>query len=838
MKTRYLTLALFLLWSGQLLAQVEYVLNGSFENFTTCPTPAAGAVGVELASQGTLPYIYNPTLTTPDWFHRCMGGNTEGQVIDQPPRTGDGYGGFLQTDTYKAINEPNTTDFWKEYLQGYLSCPLQAGKTYTLSFWVKRVRKTKWASDRITMVVHQDQQLNQGGSLFATYLTLTPAQQATSIENPSGNLFTDEDNWVQVTGTIVANGGERYWTLGDFNPGPGSTGIFQTVCWLNCSSNSSYILIDDVSVTGPDYPCDPFALIENTTYSAGSNTNITVGEFIRSGYNVSNPSLNGNVLVEPSAQVDYIAGKYIDLEHGFSAESGAENHFQACVIPNVCESAPYVDVTLGPDIDVHCDDEPFLIGDDCSELTYQWYADPPVALNFLSDPTNCITEVDIPNDFWTSGYTTINYTLAVNEDFCDANFDDIVINLVPATPPNAEAGPDHHLNHYPDCLPYAQLGTPAQQGVSYSWSPTTGLDDPNLAQPTHTYDEWNPASYPIVFTVTATWDNGCGSATDQVVVDAAPHAYVYDVSTGYSNGSLLPMNVFGKVDDHWFYSMQGDGTVPFNSDLKIVDEIINDLANDGWASVYDDKSHWINPSGGIGMNLPDDPDYDYTFTRYFDVLDPSAMYDVKLQINHLAVDNACIIKVNGQQIFPTGQGSQQWPEPLPLNNSDAFDDFSIQYGQSLQPGLLVQGTNEVTVHIANHLKTFYDPESSSRIGLKMWADLVYKSCAGPMVKSHGSPGGDDGGERRNAMITSEGGTTAQLFPNPGRSIFYLVPGEFGETGYSVVVIDMLGNVVLSKSGLQEAQFQIDLADRAAGIYNVTLNTGDKTEILRLVKQSE
>ena len=836
MKTRYLTLALFLLWSGHLMAQVEYVLNGSFENFTTCPTGGITYRGVPLSSQGTLPYVFNPTIETPDWCHRCMGGDAEDKADDQPPRTGDGYVGFVHLDAYNAINDPNTTVFRKEYIQGYLQCPLQAGKTYTLSLWVKRHRGFKWATDHLTMVVHQNQQLTSNGPQggVGEYLTLTPAQQATSISNPVGNMFTDDDNWVQMTGTIVANGGERWWSIGHFEPNLGLVN-YQVVCWPGCETGT-YLLIDDVSVTGPGSGCDPFALIENTTYSAGSNTNITVGEFIRSGYNVSNPSLNGNVLVEPGAQVDYIAGKYIDLEHGFSAESGAENHFQACVIPNVCESAPYVDVTLGPDIDVHCDDEPFLIGDDCSELTYQWYADPPVALNFLSDPTNCITEVDIPNDFWTSGYTTITYTLAVNEDFCDANFDDIVINLVPATPPNAEAGPDHHLNHYPDCLPYAQLGTPAQQGVSYSWSPTTGLDDPNLAQPTHTYDEWNPASYPIVFTVTATWDNGCGSATDQVVVDAAPHAYVYDVSTGYSNGSLLPMNVYGKVDDHWVYTLQGDGTVPFNNELKIVDAQYYNLANDGWASIHPDKSHWINPSGNIAMNLPDDPDYDYTFTRYFDVLDPSAMNDVKLQINHLAVDNACIIKVNGQKIFPSG--SQQWPEPLPLNNSDAFDDFSIQYGQLLPQGLLVQGTNEVSVHIANHMATFYDPEGSSRIGLKMWADLVYKSCAGPMIKTPVKPGGDDGGERRNALITSEGTTIAQVFPNPSQRIFYLVPGEFGESGYSIIVTDMLGNVVLDRSGLQDPQFEIDLAGQAAGLYNIQLNVDDRTEVLRIVKQTE
>lgn len=55
-----------------------------------------------------------------------------------------------------------------------------------------------------------------------------------------------------------------------------------------------------------------------------------------------------------------------------------------------------------------------------------------------------------------------------------------------------------------------KLGTPAKAGYTYSWSPATGLDDPNVAQPMAS------PSATTTYTLTATY-NGC-SKTDQVTI--------------------------------------------------------------------------------------------------------------------------------------------------------------------------------------------------------------------------------------------------------------------------------------------------------------------------------
>lgn len=62
-----------------------------------------------------------------------------------------------------------------------------------------------------------------------------------------------------------------------------------------------------------------------------------------------------------------------------------------------------------------------------------------------------------------------------------------------------------------------KIGAPALPGVTYTWSPTTGLDDANIAQPVA-----NPTAT-TVYTVTATFPGGCASQpTDMVTVTVNP----------------------------------------------------------------------------------------------------------------------------------------------------------------------------------------------------------------------------------------------------------------------------------------------------------------------------
>ncbi|MCT4582085.1 MAG: gliding motility-associated C-terminal domain-containing protein [Flavobacteriales bacterium] len=100
---------------------------------------------------------------------------------------------------------------------------------------------------------------------------------------------------------------------------------------------------------------------------------------------------------------------------------------------------------------------------------------------------------------------TTTYTVEVTaSNGCNAN--DQVIVTVDKDPPPANAGPDFGTT----CASLnAQLS--ASGGIAYSWSPTTALSNPNIA---------NPLAAPpttTTYTVTVTGANGC-TATDNTIV--------------------------------------------------------------------------------------------------------------------------------------------------------------------------------------------------------------------------------------------------------------------------------------------------------------------------------
>jgi gliding motility-associated-like protein len=84
-------------------------------------------------------------------------------------------------------------------------------------------------------------------------------------------------------------------------------------------------------------------------------------------------------------------------------------------------------------------------------------------------------------------------------------------------PPLADAGPDRTVCC---CGPLKlQIGSPAVPGLTYSWSPTTGLDDPTSSSPTIDFSTFNGTNiaFPSVYEVTVTDAFGC-TAKDSVFI--------------------------------------------------------------------------------------------------------------------------------------------------------------------------------------------------------------------------------------------------------------------------------------------------------------------------------
>ncbi|MBK9378443.1 MAG: hypothetical protein IPM86_09490 [Saprospiraceae bacterium] len=137
---------------------------------------------------------------------------------------------------------------------------------------------------------------------------------------------------------------------------------------------------------------------------------------------------------------------------------------------------------------------------------------PVAARSYLWSPTAGLSSSSISNPI-ANPLNTTTYTLTVTNTNNGCTATDQVVVTVNTTVPTANAGTDKTK-----CAnsPAVQIGTAPVAGMSYIWSPTTGLSSGTIANPTA-----NPTTT-TTYTVTVTnTTNGC-TATDQVIVTVNP----------------------------------------------------------------------------------------------------------------------------------------------------------------------------------------------------------------------------------------------------------------------------------------------------------------------------
>ena len=131
--------------------------------------------------------------------------------------------------------------------------------------------------------------------------------------------------------------------------------------------------------------------------------------------------------------------------------------------------------------------------------------------------TLCAATSQIVGYMWCTGETTQcitvnspgNYCLVLQGlNGCMSSTTNTIVTF--GNSATANAGPDATISCSQNTSG-AQIGAAAVSGNTYSWSPTTGLNNPNIANPIA-----NPSAT-TTYTLTATNSSGC-TATDQVVV--------------------------------------------------------------------------------------------------------------------------------------------------------------------------------------------------------------------------------------------------------------------------------------------------------------------------------
>jgi len=225
-------MVLWCAFAVSLQAQTNLVYNGDFELYDTCPT--GGSTPTDHQLERCLGWTM-PTYATSDYLNACAGsGGGAGVPLNtcgyQIPHSGNGYCG---------IGLWQTPYWWMEYIQGSTVVPLSAGRTYLCEFYISNSHCFSYAVEQV-------------GVALSTYPITRPDplpfNNVTPVLTSSpGEFLVDSLNWLKVSATFTANGGEQYVTIGRFVDTANM--FFLLIDTISPDDIGTYLYIDDVSIT-------------------------------------------------------------------------------------------------------------------------------------------------------------------------------------------------------------------------------------------------------------------------------------------------------------------------------------------------------------------------------------------------------------------------------------------------------------------------------------------------------------------------------------------------------------------------------------------------------------
>lgn len=212
----------FLVISKLSIAQ-NLVPNSSFEDTVYCPDGTNDSQALAI--------WFNPTNATPDYYNVCAnngGGVPANDWGYQEAEDGDAYIGIV---TYGYVS---TLSNYREYFEIELTNPLVQGVNYYWCMSISRLDSTDLASNNI------------GISLTETAILYTSSQSVLpTIVNDNYPLIVEDDvNWTKIGGSFVANGGEKFLTIGNFYSNDSTDFLIVNTNTLN--GEAAYYYIDDV----------------------------------------------------------------------------------------------------------------------------------------------------------------------------------------------------------------------------------------------------------------------------------------------------------------------------------------------------------------------------------------------------------------------------------------------------------------------------------------------------------------------------------------------------------------------------------------------------------------
>lgn len=182
----------------------QYIKNPSFEEYYSCPE--SGSIPYHIWLDSCVGW-YTPTLGTSDYFNSCS--NSINNIVSVPfntlvgkqyPFQGDGFCGIVAY----ALGVDNK--LWCEYIQTELKEPLVENKTYKFTMRVNRANGYNLSVQNIGA---------HFSSTSISHNNTSPFNFNPTIINQTGYL-NDTLNWTLIKGEFIANGGEKFLTIGWF----------------------------------------------------------------------------------------------------------------------------------------------------------------------------------------------------------------------------------------------------------------------------------------------------------------------------------------------------------------------------------------------------------------------------------------------------------------------------------------------------------------------------------------------------------------------------------------------------------------------------------------------
>jgi len=196
---RYLVVIL-LSGFGFLSKGQNLIFNGGFEN----PLPPS-TCSYALYDNHTIPGWYTPSFGTPDIYCYCNPPPTNGGMSIPYTR------GYQYSHSGIAMSG-GVIYPGLEYLTTHLISPLDSNQTYCLEFYINKgndLGQLILSIDRIGIYFSKD-------SIHYSALEILP--YAPQIETSDGVFYEDTLGWTKVQLQYLAQGGEKYMTIGNFYP--------------------------------------------------------------------------------------------------------------------------------------------------------------------------------------------------------------------------------------------------------------------------------------------------------------------------------------------------------------------------------------------------------------------------------------------------------------------------------------------------------------------------------------------------------------------------------------------------------------------------------------------